>query len=155
MTGYLKHARDWTITRDAIVRMAVRLGKAFTYAAEIEEHDALKIASRGYAAALEAVARNIRSTEPLWTSLVINAQTGEPGDGLWKANPNDRRYADAGRLSKPRRATWLERQQAWCIAAARSADDPLNPALRGAEAQARDVARTSLIDLLLADHHDS
>jgi len=81
-TSYLKHRRDWTMTRDAIVRLAARLGRPFTYgelSAEIEEHEGLKIDRRGYGAALEAVAVNLSSTEPIWTSMVCNADSGEPG----------------------------------------------------------------------------
>jgi len=152
--GYLQHSRDWTVTRDAIVRLAARLGRPFTYGElgdEIEQHDGLRIDPRGYAGALEAVAVNLHSTEPLWTSLVMNADTGEPGEGLWKANPNDRRYADAGRLPRRTRAEWLRRQQAWCIASARVETDALNRSLREAEAEARDRAQTALVDLLLED----
>jgi len=152
--GYLQHGRDWTITRDAIIRLATRLGRPFTYGdlgSEIEEHDGLRIDPRGYAGALEAVAVNLQSAEPLWTSLVVNADTGEPGEGLWKANPDDRRYADAERLPKNRRAEWLRQQQAWCVAHARVQADPLNRGLRDAEAGARDRAQTALVDLLLAD----
>jgi hypothetical protein len=81
-SGYLQHGRDWTMTRDAIVRLAARLGRAFTYgelSAEIEDCDGLKIDGRGYAGALEAVARNQLSTEPLWTTMVINADTAIRG----------------------------------------------------------------------------
>src|SRR5262245_9726358 len=117
-SGYLQHGRDWTMTRDAIVRLAARLRRPFTYgelSAEIEDHDGLKIDGRGYAGALEAVAVNQTSTEPLWTSMVINANTGQPGEGLWKANPDDRRYADAGRLSSDHQREWLERQRAGAL----------------------------------------
>ena len=103
--GYLKHTRDWTITRDAIIRLAVRLARPFTYgelSAEIEESDGLKIDRRGYAGALEAVAQNIRSSEPPWTAMVVNSDDRKPGDGIWKANPDDRRYANAGMLSESR-----------------------------------------------------
>jgi hypothetical protein len=130
------------------------LGGPFYYGdlgAEIKESDGLKIDHRGYAGALEAVAVNLHSTEPLWTCLVVNAQTGEPGDGLWKANPNDRRYADAWRLPTNSRAEWLRRQQDWCIAYARVQTDPLNQALREDEAVARDRAQNALVDILLAD----
>ena len=154
-TGYLKHGRDWTMTRDAIIRLAAHLGRAFTYgelSAEIEEHDGLRIDGRGYAGALEAVAANQGSTEPLWTSMVVNADTGAPGEGLWKANPDDRRYADAGRLSPQDRDEWLERQRAWCIAAARVIEDPLDQGLRDAEAKARDHAETAFFDLLFDEH---
>jgi hypothetical protein len=154
-SGYLKHGRDWTMTRDAIIRLAARLGRAFTYgelSAEIEESDALKIDGRGYAGALEAVAQNQGSTEPLWTSMVINADTGAPGDGFWKANPNDHRYADAGRLSQRDQGEWLQRQRAWCIAAARVIEDPLDQGLRDAEAKARDRAHTAFFDLLFDEH---
>lgn len=158
VTGYLQHARDWTITRDAIIRLAARLGRAFSYGelnAELEEHDGLKIDGRGYAGALEAVAQNLRSTDPLWTTMVVNADTGEPGEGLWHANSEDRRYANAGQLSKPKRRAWLERQRAWCIAAARVIEDPLNQRLRDAESGARDLASTALIDLLLEEHREA
>jgi hypothetical protein len=152
---YLQHARDWTITRDAIVRLAARMGRAFTYgelSAEIQEHDGLQIDGRGYAGALEAVAQNEQRNEPLWTSMVINQDTGQPGEGLWKANPDDRRYADAGRLSPQNRDEWLKRQRAWCIARARVIADPLDQSLRDAEIEARDIADTALVDLLLREH---
>ena len=153
--GYLQHARDWTVTRDAIIRLAARLGRAFTYgelAAEIEDHDGLKIDGRGYAGALEAVAVHLHTTDPPWTAMVINGDTGEPGDGLWGANPDDRRYADAGRLSKQGRKAWLEAQRNWCIAAARVTTDPLDLSLREDESSTQDIAQDCLIDLLLADH---
>jgi hypothetical protein len=157
MTGYLQHGRDWTMTRQAIIRLAARLGRPFTYGelgAEIEEHDGLRIDGRGYAGVLEAVARKQQSTEPLWTTMVINAETGEPGEGLWSANSGDRRYADAGALSPSRRAAWLERQRAWCVAAARVEVDPLDRQLHEAKALAREDARSALIDLLLEDHRE-
>jgi hypothetical protein len=157
-TGYLKHFRDWTMTRDAIVRLAARLGRPFTYgelAADIEDHDGLKIDGRGYAGALEAVAQNLSSTEPLWTVMVINADTGQPGEGLWRANPADRRYADAGRLSPRNRGEWLARQRAWCIAAARVVREPLDQVVRDAEREARERAEMAFIDLLLDDHRNS
>lgn len=158
-SSYLQHSRDWTITRDAIVRLAARLGHEFTYgelSTEIEEHDGLRIDPRGYAGALEAVARNLRTTDPLWTTMVVNADTRQPGVGIWNANPDDRRYADAGRLSLESRQEWLRRQRAWCIAAARVVHDPLNQRLRDAEAEARDAAYTALVDLMLAERraHD-
>jgi hypothetical protein len=157
-TGYLQHGRDWTMTRDAIVRLAARLGRPVTYgelSAEIEEHDGLRIDGRGYAGALEAVALNLRSTEPLWTSMVVNADTGDPGGGFWNANPADRRYADAGRLSPEHRREWLERHRAWCIASARVIEDPLDQELRDAEAAARDRAHTAFFDLLFEEHRKS
>jgi hypothetical protein len=152
--GYLQHARDWTITRDAIIRLSARLGRAFTYGelnTEIEEHDNLKIDGRGYAGALEAVAQNLTKNDPLWTAMVINADTGRPGDGLWKANPNDRRYANAGQLTEKSRVAWLDAQRAWCINAAKVMEAPLDAGLREAEASTRDAANTSLIELLMSD----
>ena len=131
--GYLQHSRDWTITRDAIIRLSARLGRAFTYGEmneELEAHDGVRIDGRGCAGALEAVAQNIRSSEPLWTAMVINADTGMPGEGLWKANPADRRYANAGSLSEPSRQEWLEAQRKWCVAAARVIESPLDSRLR-------------------------
>jgi hypothetical protein len=154
---YLQHGRDWAMTRDVIVRLSARVGHRFTYGelnAELEEHDGVKIDGRGYAGALEAVAQHLRSSEPLWTTMVVNADTGQPGDGLWKANPNDRRYADAARLSDAGRAAWLEIQRDWCIAAARVADSPLDQDLRAAEANAHDVAATALVDLMLIDQRN-
>jgi hypothetical protein len=156
--GYLQHGRDWTITRDAIMRLTVRLQKAFTYgelAAEIEETDGLTIDSRGYAGALEAVAQHIRREEPPWTAMVVNADTGRPGDGLWKANPLDRRYADAGRLSEESRDDWLAAQRDWCIAAALVSQEPLDASLRDREAAAREHAKTCLIDLLMREQRGS
>ena len=155
VTGYLQHARDWTITRDAIIRLAARLGRAFSYGelnAELEAHDGLKIDGRGYAGALEAVALNLQSTDPLWTTMVVNADTREPGEGLWHANSDDRRYANAGQLSLPKRRAWLERQRAWCIAVARVVESPLDQDLRDAELESRELASTALIDLLLEQH---
>jgi hypothetical protein len=155
--GYLQHARDWTITRDAIVRLAARTGTFFTYgdlAQEIEEHDGLKIDGRGFAGALEAVAVHIRGNEPLWTSLVVNADTSMPGDGFWRANPDDLRYAQAAQLSEQSRLTWLEAQRDWCVATARSEQDPLDVSLREAEEAARQRAREILIELLLRDRRD-
>jgi len=157
-TSYLKHRRDWTMTRDAIVRLAARLGRPFTYgelSAEIEEHEGLKIDRRGYGAALEAVAVNLSSTEPIWTSMVCNADSGEPGDGFWRANPDDRRYADAGRLAPSNRRAWLERQQSWCIAKARVIENPLDQALRDNEAEARERAKDAFFDLLFDEHRRS
>jgi hypothetical protein len=155
--GYLQHARDWQITREAITRLAARLGRPFTYGelnAELEEHDGLKIDGRGYAGALEAVAVHTRRNDPLWTAMVINADTGKPGEGLWDANPNDRRYADAGTLSELRREEWLNAQRAWCIAAARVVHDPLDQQLRDQEADAREQANSIFIDLLMQDRAD-
>jgi hypothetical protein len=152
--GYLQHARDWTVTRDAIVRLSARLQRPFTYgelSAEIEETDGLTIDPRGYAGALEAVAQHIRKEDPPWTAMVVNAETRMPGDGLWKANPLDRRYADAGRLSQESREDWLTAQRDWCIASALVAEDPLDVSLRDREAAARDHAQTCLVDLLLRD----
>jgi hypothetical protein len=152
---YLQHSKDWTMTRDAIMRLSARLGRAFTYGEvneELKEHDNVEIDGRGYAGALEAVARNQGSTEPLWTAMVINAETRLPGDGLWRANSNDRRYADAGRLSSEGRAAWLEVQRAWCIAKARVEEEPLNQNLRDLEVAAREAAELSLIELLRIDH---
>lgn len=152
---YLQHAKDWTMTRDAITRLSARLGHAFTYGElneELKEHDNVEIDGRGYAGALEAVARNQGSTEPLWTAMVINAETREPGDGLWRANSNDRRYADAGRLSNEGRAAWLEAQRGWCIAKARVEEHPLDQNLRDLEVVAREAAELSLIELLRIDH---
>jgi hypothetical protein len=156
--GYLQHARDWPITREAIIRLAARLGRSFTYGelnAELEDSDGLRIDGRGYAGALEAVAVHTKKSEPLWTAMVINADTGKPGDGLWNANPDDRRYADAGTLSEPRREEWLEAQRAWCIAAARVEQEPLDRALRDREAEARDRANSIFIDLLMADRTET
>lgn len=155
--GFLQHARDWGITRDAIIRLAARLDRAFTYGelnAELEEHDRLRIDGRGYAGALEAVAVHTRRNEPLWTAMVINADTGKPGEGLWKANPDDRRYADAGTLSELRREEWLEAQRAWCVAAARVQLDPLDPKVRDEESEAREIANSIFIDLLMKDRAD-
>jgi hypothetical protein len=90
--GYLQHSRDWQITREAIIRLAARFERPFTYGelnSELEEHDGLRIDGRGYAGALEAVAVHTRRNEPLWTAMVINADTGKPGERLWKANPDD------------------------------------------------------------------
>jgi hypothetical protein len=155
--GYLQHGRDWTITRDAIIRLTARLGTEFTYgdlAAEIEENDGLKIDGRGYAGALEAVASHLGGSEPPWTAMIVNDETREPGLGLWLANPNDPRYANAGRLSPDNRAVWLQEQRAWCIAAARVQRDPLNTALRDAETATRERAHDCLIDLLLVDRRE-
>lgn len=152
--GYLQHSRDWPITREAIIRLSARLGRPFTYGdlnAELENSDGLRIDGRGYAGALEAVAVHTKRNEPLWTAMVINADTGRPGDGLWTANPDDRRYADAGTLSEPRREDWLDAQRAWCIAAARVAQEPLDRALRDREAEARDLANSIFVDLLMED----
>ena len=60
--------------------------------------------------------------------MVVNSETGKPGDGIWKANPDDRRYANAGMLSESRREVWLDAQRAWCIAAARVTQEPLDQA---------------------------
>jgi hypothetical protein len=153
--GYLQHSRDWTITREAIIRLAAQLGREFTYgelAAEIEKHDGLKIDGRGFAGALEAVAQNQGSTEPLWTAMVVNRDTGQPGDGLWRANSDDRRYANAGQLSPERREEWLRLQRGWCIAAARVMGDPLSQDLRDAEAEAREQAELARINLLMEQH---
>jgi hypothetical protein len=155
--GYLQHARDWGITWHAIIRLSSRLARAFTYGelnTELEEHDHLRIDGRGYAGALEAVAQHTRRSEPLWTAMVINADTGRPGDGLWKANPDDRRYADAGTLSERRRKEWLDAQRAWCIAAARVRLDPLDQQLREHDAGSRERANSIFIDLLMRDRAD-
>jgi hypothetical protein len=142
------------MTRDAIVRLSERLARAFTYgelAAEIADSDGLKIDGRGYAGALEAVAVNIGHSEPLWTSMVVNADSGEPGEGFWRANPHDPRYSQAALLSSQSHQVWLTEQRNWCIAAARVMRDPLDTTLREAEAAARDQARDCLIELLMAD----
>lgn len=68
--GYLHHSRDWGITKDAIIRLSARLGRAFTYGelnAEPEERDHLRIDGRGYAGALEVVAQHTRQGKRLWT----------------------------------------------------------------------------------------
>jgi len=55
------------MTRDAIVRLSARLGRAFTYGelnAELQAHDGVEIDGRGYAGALEAVAQHQRSNDP-------------------------------------------------------------------------------------------
>ena len=155
--GFLKHTRDWTITRDAIIRLAVRLARPFTYgelSAEIEEHDGLKIDRRGYAGALEAVAQNIRSSEPPWTAMVVNSETGRPGDGIWKANPDDRRYANAGMLSESRREVWLDAQRAWCIAAARVTKNRLISSFVTPKGK-RGRRLVLLIDLMMEDNAES
>jgi hypothetical protein len=154
---YLQHSKDWTMTRDAIMRLAARLGREFTYGelnAELQEHDHVEIDGRGYSGALEAVAVHQRSTEPPWTAMVVNAESREPGDGFWKANPDDRRYADAGMLPPRARAEWLVLQRAWCIAAARVNESPLDQELRAAELAARDRAQTALVDLMLQRSSD-
>ena len=153
-TGYLQHARDWTITLEAIKRLSVRLNRPFTYAelaAEIEEHDGLRIDPRGYAGALDAVAGNLSSTEPLWTVMVVNADTGEPGGGFWRADYPDTRYRLVASLSPAAKAAWLEDQHRWCIAAARTHENPLDQGLRDAEVEARERARDSLIEQMLQD----
>lgn len=85
--GYLQHGRDWTITRDAIIRLTAKRGTAFTYgalAAEIEDHDGLKIDGRGYAGALEGVAQHQSGAEPPWTAMIVNNETREPAsDSGW------------------------------------------------------------------------
>lgn len=149
---YLQHGRDWSVTRDAITRLAARLGHAFTYgelAAEIEEHDGVKIDGRGYAGALEALARNIGSSDPLWTAMVVAGETGEPGDGFWHSA--DDRCVNASRLSPEGRAAWLAAQQAWCVAAARVSESQLDQALRDVETEARESAQDAYIELLLED----
>jgi hypothetical protein len=84
--------------------------------------------------------------------MVINQDTGQPGDGLWRANPDDRRYADAGLLPLTNRQEWLRRQRAWCVASARVIENPLDETLREAEAAAREIASTAFVDLLLERH---
>ncbi len=151
---YLQHAKDRTMTRAAIMRLSARLGRPFAYgelSEELKEHDNVEIDGRGYGGALEAVARNQGSTEPLWTAMVVNAKT-RPGDGQWIANSSDRRYVDAGRLSSEGRDAWLEAQRAWCIANARVEEQPLDQQLRDIEVDAREAAELSLIELLCVDH---
>jgi hypothetical protein len=153
-TGYLQHARDRTITLEAIKRLSAELQRPFTYtelADEIERHDGLKIDPRGYAGALDAVAQNLASTEPLWTVMVVNAETGEPGEGFWRADYSNLRYRMAAGLSDTSRAAWLDAQHRWCIAAAHVHRDQLDQRLRDQEAAARDQARDSLIELMLRD----
>jgi hypothetical protein len=70
------------------------------------------------------------------------------------ANPDDRRYTDAGTLTEPRRQELLEAQRAWCIAAARVEHDPLDRSLRDQEAEARDRTNSIFIDLLMQDRAD-
>lgn len=154
-SGYLQHVRDWTITRDAIVRLSARLGKPFTYADlanEIEDTDGLKVDPRGYAGALNAVAGNIVSTDPMWTVMVVNADTREPGEGFWQADYPDIQYRVAATMSESGRLAWLHDQQQWCVAAARSILEPLDQGLRAAEEQAREVARGSLVEQMLKEH---
>ena len=50
---------------------------------------------------------------------------------------------------------WLDAQRAWCIAAARVTQEPLDQQLRDAEAQARDRAESILIDLMMEDNAES
>jgi hypothetical protein len=152
--GYLQHARDWTITRDAIVHLSAFLERPFTYAelaGEIDEHDGLKVDPRGYAGALDAVARHLPSTDPYWTVMVVNAESGEPGEGFWHAGYSDIRYRMAADLSPASKAAWLQDQQRWCIAAAHALEDRLEQRLRDVEAQARDRARDSLLDQMRRD----
>ena len=62
---YLQHAKDWTVTREAIMRLSARLGHEFTYGElneELKQHDNVEIDGRGYAGALEAVARGARAS---------------------------------------------------------------------------------------------
>jgi hypothetical protein len=153
-SGYLQHSRDWTITPDAIVRLSARLGEPFTYAdlaKEIEETDGLKVEPRGYAGALNAVAGNIASTDPMWTVMVVNADTREPGEGFWQADYPDIQYRVAATLSEPGRLAWLRDQQQWCVAAARSILEPLDQGLRDEEQRARDLARASLVEQMLKE----
>ena len=153
-SGYLQHSRDWTITRDAIVRLAARLGEPFTYADlanEIEEADGLKVDPRGYAGALNAVAGNIASTDPTWTVMVVNADTREPGEGFWQADYPDIQYRVAATMSESGRLSWLRDQQEWCVAAARSIQEPLDQDRLAAEQQAREVARASLVEQMLKE----
>jgi hypothetical protein len=126
---YLQHSRDWTITRDAIVRLAARLGQPFTYADlahEIEATDGRKIDPRGYAGALNAVAGHLASSDPMWTVMVVNADTREPGEGFWQADYPDIQYRVAATLSESGRFAWLRDQQRWCVAAARSILEPVD-----------------------------
>ena len=156
-TGYLQHARDWGITKDAIIRLSASLGGPFTYgdlAEEIEDHDGLLIDGRGYAGALEAVAKNLSRTEPLWTCMVINADTREVGDGFWGANTADQRYSNAAGLSAQSREIWMKRQRDWCVAAARVELDPLSLPLRERESELREEAAI-WIDLLLDERKGS
>jgi hypothetical protein len=153
-TGYLQHTRDWTITKEAIVRLSTRLGHPFTYAdlaTEIEDRDGLKIDPRGYAGALDAVAARLRSDEPMWTVMVVNGETGEPGDSFWQADYPDTQYRIVATLSDGARRLWLEAQQRWCVAAAGVAAEPLERTVRDEEARAREHARESLVDLMLRD----
>jgi hypothetical protein len=115
--GYLQCGKDWTITLDAIKRLAARLGRPFAYdelGTEIEEHDRLKVTFSGY--------------------------TGSPAQ-------HDSRYVEGAQLSEDARPRWLELQQQWCIARARLDTDPENRSLQEAEAKARDRARKAFIDL--------
>jgi hypothetical protein len=124
-SGYPQHSRDWTITRDAIARLAARVGEPFTYADlawEIEDADGLKVDPRGYAGALNAVAGHIASNDPMWTVMVVNADTGEPGEGFWQADYPDIQYRVAATLSARRGSrgsatsnggAWLRRVRSW------------------------------------------
>lgn len=156
-TGYLQHARDWPITLETIKRLSAGLERPFTYAelaAEIEDNDSLKVDPRGYAGALDAVARNLPSTDPLWTVMIVNAESGEPGDGFWRAEYADIRYRLAADLSPASKASWLEDQHRWCIAAARAQSDPWDQHLHDEEADARDRARDWLMEQMLRDRQE-
>jgi hypothetical protein len=148
--GYLQCGKDWTITLDAIKRLAARLGRPFAYdelGTEIEEHDRLKVTFSGYTGALNAVSKHLPADEPLWISLVVNAKSGVPGPGFWSPAQHDSRYVEGAQLSEDARPRWLELQQQWCIARARLDTDPENRSLQEAEAKARDRARKAFIDL--------
>src|SRR4051794_31455037 len=156
-SGYLQHSQDWTVTLDAIKRLSARLGEPFSYAdlaAEIEEHDGLKIYPLAYGNALDAVAKKLASSAPLWTVMVVNAATGDPGDGFWGADYPDTRYRTAEHLSPEARTAWLTVQQKWCVAAALVEFDPLNRSLREKAQAARERAEGSLIDLMLRDRQN-
>lgn len=48
--------------------------------------DGMKVDSRRYAGALNAVAGNISSSDPMWTVMGVNADTREPSEGFWQAD---------------------------------------------------------------------
>jgi hypothetical protein len=152
---FLKYSEHPEVVRDAIMRLANRLGRPFTYddlRVELELHDGVSIDGRAFGQVLEAVAR-IRGGGPLWPSLVVNKETGTPGDGFWRVQEGtDRRYVDAGQLSSRGRMEWLAVQQRYCVAAARAELQPLDLRLRIEEIEAREMAETAFLDQLRIDH---
>lgn len=103
---------------------------------------------------LNTVARHLQSTEPLWTVMVVNQETGRPGDGFWTADYSHVKYREVRNLSTGRVDQWLAIQQDWCVKKALVQASPLDQSLREQEIEARERADVALIDLRLEQNRE-